>query len=51
MNNNDELMAITLDISKCILDETFKHWNEARTDDVEFVKEIKRIIKGAQNYY
>ena len=49
--NNDELITTTLDLSKCILDQTFKHWNKAETDDVELVKEIKRIIKGAQNYY
>ena len=49
--NNDELMNTTLDLSKCILDETFKHWHEAETDDIELVKEIKRVIQGAQNYY
>ena len=48
---NDNLITTTMNLSKSILDETFKHWNEARTDDVELVKEIKRIIKDAQNYY
>ena len=51
MNNNDELMAITLDMSKCILDETIKHWHKAQTGDIELIKEIKRVIKGSQNYY
>ena len=44
-------MNTILDVSKCILDETFKHWNEAETDDIKLVKKIKRIIKGTQNYY
>ena len=42
-------MNTLLDVSKCILDETFKHWNEAETDDIEL--EIKRVIQGTQNYY
>ena len=51
MNDNDKLITSVIDISKSILDETFKHWYKAGTDDIELVKEIKRVIKGAQNYY
>ena len=49
MNKNDTLITSIIDISKCILDETFKHWYEAETDDIEL--EIKRVIQGTQNYY
>jgi len=51
VKNDDNLITTTLNLSKSILDEIFKHWHEAETDDIELVKEIKRVIKGAQNYY
>ena len=49
--DNDSLINTTLDLSKCILDKSFKHWNEAETGDLDLINEIKRVITGAQNYY
>jgi hypothetical protein len=39
-----------IELSKCIIEESFNHAIQERIDDLQLIKEIKRIIQGSLSF-
>lgn len=47
----DKKIQSTIELSKCIMNQSFQHAIKEKIDDVHLIKEVKRIIKGSLEFY